>query len=241
MGISGAMRRDELTKMSIYGIQDENSVLIVTVPDTKTRDTTNDHTNHQDQFQERDQQPVKREAPDKCRFDEEDAVGVMTTGDAAGVPPQEAGGLRHSQDPFSSANVEKQPPQLHDQTYLQGQLTRNATEISRLQPLKRTQNNIHDEVTYPVKSRIPQFFQQNLNQSRAENPTNPSLNVENQKNHPQNQPNTQVNLHPSPNIRNQQRHQKNHLHDQPNAQVSFHLSPNVRKQQGHQKINILAV
>jgi hypothetical protein len=178
----------------------------VTVPDTKTRDTANDHTNHQDQVQERDQQPVKCEAPDKRRFDEEDAVGVMTTGDAAGVPPQEAGGLRHAQDPFSSANVEKQRPQLHDQTYLQGQLTRNATEISRLQPLKRTQNNIHDE--------------QNLKLSRAENPTNPSLNVENQKNHPQNQPNTQVNLHPSPNIRNQQRHQKNHLHDQPNAQVS---------------------
>jgi integrase len=33
--ISGAVRRDELTKMSINDIQDENSVLIVTVPDTK--------------------------------------------------------------------------------------------------------------------------------------------------------------------------------------------------------------
>jgi hypothetical protein len=33
MGISGAMRRDELTKMSI---KDEHSVLIVAVPDTKT-------------------------------------------------------------------------------------------------------------------------------------------------------------------------------------------------------------
>ncbi|CAH1377335.1 unnamed protein product [Tenebrio molitor] len=36
MGISGAMRRDELTKMSIDDIQDEHSVLIVAVPDTKT-------------------------------------------------------------------------------------------------------------------------------------------------------------------------------------------------------------
>jgi hypothetical protein len=33
MGISRAMRRDELTKMSI---KDEHSVLIVAVPDTKT-------------------------------------------------------------------------------------------------------------------------------------------------------------------------------------------------------------
>jgi integrase len=36
IGISGVMRRDELTKKSIDDIQDENSVLIVTVPDTKT-------------------------------------------------------------------------------------------------------------------------------------------------------------------------------------------------------------
>jgi hypothetical protein len=36
MGISGAMRRDELTKMSIDDIKDEHSVLIVVVPDTKT-------------------------------------------------------------------------------------------------------------------------------------------------------------------------------------------------------------
>lgn len=36
MGISGALRRDELVKMSIEDIQDENTVLIVTVPDTKT-------------------------------------------------------------------------------------------------------------------------------------------------------------------------------------------------------------
>jgi hypothetical protein len=36
MGISGAMRRDELTKMSIDNIKDEDSVLIVAVPDTKT-------------------------------------------------------------------------------------------------------------------------------------------------------------------------------------------------------------
>jgi hypothetical protein len=36
MGISGAMRRDELTKMSIDDIKDEHSVLIVAVPNTKT-------------------------------------------------------------------------------------------------------------------------------------------------------------------------------------------------------------
>jgi hypothetical protein len=36
IGISGVMRRDELTKKSIDDIQDENSVLIVSVPDTKT-------------------------------------------------------------------------------------------------------------------------------------------------------------------------------------------------------------
>lgn len=36
MGISGAMRRDELTKMTIEDIKDCNDVLIVTVPDTKT-------------------------------------------------------------------------------------------------------------------------------------------------------------------------------------------------------------
>ncbi|CAH1372786.1 unnamed protein product [Tenebrio molitor] len=36
MGISGAMPRDELTKMSIDDIKDEHSVLIVAVPDTKT-------------------------------------------------------------------------------------------------------------------------------------------------------------------------------------------------------------
>jgi hypothetical protein len=36
MGISGDMRRNELTKISIDDIQDENSVLIVTVSDTKT-------------------------------------------------------------------------------------------------------------------------------------------------------------------------------------------------------------
>jgi hypothetical protein len=36
MGISGAMRRDELTKMSIDDIKDEHSVLIVAVPDAKT-------------------------------------------------------------------------------------------------------------------------------------------------------------------------------------------------------------
>ncbi|KAJ3634540.1 hypothetical protein MTP99_007495 [Tenebrio molitor] len=36
MGISGAMRRDGLTKMSIDDIKDEHSVLIVAVPDTKT-------------------------------------------------------------------------------------------------------------------------------------------------------------------------------------------------------------
>jgi hypothetical protein len=36
MEISGAARRDELTKMSIDDILDENSVLTATVPDTKT-------------------------------------------------------------------------------------------------------------------------------------------------------------------------------------------------------------
>jgi hypothetical protein len=36
MGISGAMRRDELTKMSIDDIKDEHFILIVAVPDTKT-------------------------------------------------------------------------------------------------------------------------------------------------------------------------------------------------------------
>lgn len=36
MGISGALRRDELVKMAIEDIQEENVVLIVTVPDTKT-------------------------------------------------------------------------------------------------------------------------------------------------------------------------------------------------------------
>jgi hypothetical protein len=36
MVISGVMRRDELTKMSNDDIQDENSVQIVTVPDTKS-------------------------------------------------------------------------------------------------------------------------------------------------------------------------------------------------------------
>jgi hypothetical protein len=36
MGISGAMRRDELTKMSIDDIKDEHSVLIVAVIDTKS-------------------------------------------------------------------------------------------------------------------------------------------------------------------------------------------------------------
>jgi hypothetical protein len=36
MGISGAMRRDELTKISIDDIKDEHSVLIMAVPDTKT-------------------------------------------------------------------------------------------------------------------------------------------------------------------------------------------------------------
>jgi hypothetical protein len=36
MGISGAMRRDELAKMSIDDIKDEHSLLIVAVPDTKS-------------------------------------------------------------------------------------------------------------------------------------------------------------------------------------------------------------
>lgn len=36
MGISGALRRNELTKMTIDDIRDEDSILIVKVPDTKT-------------------------------------------------------------------------------------------------------------------------------------------------------------------------------------------------------------
>jgi hypothetical protein len=40
MGISGAMRRDELTKMSIDNIKDEHSVIMVAVPDKKTGDDT---------------------------------------------------------------------------------------------------------------------------------------------------------------------------------------------------------
>ncbi|KAJ8975441.1 hypothetical protein NQ317_014199 [Molorchus minor] len=36
MVISGALRRDELVKMAIEDIQEENAVIIVTVPDTKT-------------------------------------------------------------------------------------------------------------------------------------------------------------------------------------------------------------
>jgi hypothetical protein len=51
-----------------------------------------------DQVQERDQKLVDRQDPDEPRFDEEDALRETTTGDAAGVPPQDAGGLRHAQD-----------------------------------------------------------------------------------------------------------------------------------------------
>jgi hypothetical protein len=51
-----------------------------------------------DQVQERDQKLVDRQDPDEHRFDEEDALRETTTGDAAGVPPQDAGGLRHAQD-----------------------------------------------------------------------------------------------------------------------------------------------
>ncbi|KAI4465177.1 cuticle protein [Holotrichia oblita] len=36
MGVSGAMRRDELTKITVDNIQDTSNILIITVPDTKT-------------------------------------------------------------------------------------------------------------------------------------------------------------------------------------------------------------
>lgn len=36
MGISGALRRDELVKMTLDDIQEQSAILIVTVPDTKT-------------------------------------------------------------------------------------------------------------------------------------------------------------------------------------------------------------
>lgn len=36
MGISGALRRDELVRMTLEDIQEDKTVLIVTVPDTKT-------------------------------------------------------------------------------------------------------------------------------------------------------------------------------------------------------------
>lgn len=39
MGISGALRRDELVKMTIDDIKEEDAVLIVTIPDTKTNRT----------------------------------------------------------------------------------------------------------------------------------------------------------------------------------------------------------
>jgi integrase len=37
MGISGAMRGEELTKMTIDNIQEKEDLIIVEVPDTKTK------------------------------------------------------------------------------------------------------------------------------------------------------------------------------------------------------------
>jgi hypothetical protein len=48
--------------------------------------------------QPRDQKPVEHQTLDEPRFNEEDAPQDTTTGDAAGVLPQEAGGPRHAQD-----------------------------------------------------------------------------------------------------------------------------------------------
>jgi hypothetical protein len=78
---------------------------------------------HERPHQPRDQQPVEHQTLDEPRFNEEDAPQDTTTGDAAGVPPQEGGGPRHAQDvhnPSWSTNEEKQRPQPSDQkTYLQ--------------------------------------------------------------------------------------------------------------------------
>jgi hypothetical protein len=53
---------------------------------------------HERPHQPRDQQPVEHQTLDEPRFNEEDAPQDTTTGDAAGVPPQEAEGPRHAQD-----------------------------------------------------------------------------------------------------------------------------------------------
>jgi hypothetical protein len=53
---------------------------------------------HERLHQPRDQQPVEHQTLDEPRFNEEDAPQDTTTGDAAGVPPQEAGGPRQAQD-----------------------------------------------------------------------------------------------------------------------------------------------
>jgi hypothetical protein len=53
---------------------------------------------HERLHQPREQQPVEHQTLDEPHFNEEDAPQDTTTGDAAGVPPQEAGGLRHTQD-----------------------------------------------------------------------------------------------------------------------------------------------
>jgi hypothetical protein len=53
---------------------------------------------HERPHQPRDQKPVEHQTLDEPRFNEEDAPQDTTTGDAAGVLPQEAGGLRHAQD-----------------------------------------------------------------------------------------------------------------------------------------------
>jgi hypothetical protein len=53
---------------------------------------------HERPHQPRDQQPVEHQTLDEPRFNEEDATQDTTTGNAAGVLPQEAGGPRHAQD-----------------------------------------------------------------------------------------------------------------------------------------------
>jgi hypothetical protein len=53
---------------------------------------------HERPHQPRDQQPVEHQTLDEPCFNEEDALQDTKTGDAAVVPPQEAGGPRHAQD-----------------------------------------------------------------------------------------------------------------------------------------------
>jgi hypothetical protein len=52
---------------------------------------------HERPPQPRDQLPVEHQTLDEPRLNEEDAPQDTTTGDAAGVPPQEAGGPHHAQ------------------------------------------------------------------------------------------------------------------------------------------------